>query len=281
MRIVLARELRYRLSEVPKRTVDVATAHIKEYYFRYTDRELTMSPQIFFIHIEKTAGSSIVKSLIEPNVPNNRRVGTVRSYLKNRSADCAHGHSPHGFHRFTKRPVEYITMLRDPVDRAVSWYYFIKDLVRTDLWRRHPLRDYADSVTLVEFYQNPACSNIQARWMAGLYYHKAYPALHRSALFQRKLLAVAKSNLDDCIAFGLQSEFDASVRIFQETLGWERYDPVPRQAKTKKRPSVSEIEELNPRVLPALRASHVLDQELYDYAVQRFKERLRATPVAN
>ncbi len=232
-----------------------------------------MTPQIIFIHIPKAAGSSLIESLIAPNVDDLRHVGNLRSYLKNRDADGVRGHNPYGFHYFTRRPVKYITVLRDPVERAVSWYYFIKGLVRTDLWKRHRLRDYADSVTLVEFYENPELSNLQTRQLAGLFYHKAYPVFHRSSLFRRRLMHAAKTHLDECAAFGLQSRFDESVRLFQHTFGWSHFNAASRHMnKTRKRPSLEEIDDLNPAVLPALHEACELDYELYRYASRRFDE---------
>jgi hypothetical protein len=234
-----------------------------------------MTPQVIFVHIEKTAGSSIVKSLIEPNIDDNYRIRRLSSYIQHRDADCIHGHNPYGFHHFTQRPVEYIAMFRDPIDRAVSWYYFIKDLVRVDLWQRHPLRDYADSVTITEFYQNPKFANMQARFMAGLHYHRAYPLMHRSAKFRDALLKAAIRNTRKCKAIGLQERFGESVELFQKAMHWGKYEPVPRQAKTKKRPSLQEINELNPQVLPDLRAAHRLDQRLYDFAGTLFEDQLK------
>lgn len=234
----------------------------------------TAPPQTIFIHIEKTAGSSLLASLIKPNTSHHERVGGPRAYLPHRNASCISGHVPYGLHWLTTRPVRYFTMLRDPIDRAVSWYYFIKDLVRTDLWKPHPLREYADSVTLVEFYQNPRYANMQTRFLAGWTYHKIYPLMHHSAAFQRQTLRAAKRHLRACAAFGLQHRYDESVMLFRDVFGWDKYQPVPPQARTKKRPSLQEIDDLNPTVLPRLRASHQLDLELFEYATEHFDEQL-------
>lgn len=229
--------------------------------------------QIFFVHIEKTAGTSLLESLIKPNVDSHQRTD-ASSYVKYRNADCVSGHMPHGLHLLSRRPVEYVTMLRDPIDRATSWYYFIKDLDRTDLWKPHPLREYADSVTLAEFYQNPRYSNRQTRFLAGWPYHKAYPAVHRSTIFKKSMLRAAKKHLRDCTAFGIQDRFDDSVSLFQEVFEWDRYEPVPPKKETGDRPTLEEINELNPTVIPELRKSHDLDLELYQYATKLFEERL-------
>lgn len=237
-------------------------------------------PQVFFIHIEKTAGSSLIDWLILPNVADNHRIGSLKSYLPVRNTDCVHGHAPYGYHVVAGRPVEYATFLREPVDRAVSYYYFIKDLVRVDLFERHPLRDYADSVTISQFFRNPKHSNIQCRFLAGAAYHKAYPLLHRSAHFRRSMLHAAIRNLDRCRVFGIQESFDESVRRFQEAFDWSACEPGTRLSRTRKRPTLGEIDELNPAILPSLRQSHALDIQLYQQALARFNTDSAQTPVA-
>ncbi len=87
-------------------------------------------PQLFFIRIEKTAGGSILRSLIQANVQTYYLEGGYRafsSYWQGRHADCVHGHVPYGLQVLTRRPVQYIAMLREPVDRVVSFYHFIRE----------------------------------------------------------------------------------------------------------------------------------------------------------
>ena len=226
--------------------------------------------QTVFVHIEKTAGSSLLKGLVEENCRDHRRMSRLISYLQNRDAECISGHFPYGVHHFNRRDVKYITMLRDPIDRAVSWYYFIKDLERTDLWKPHPLRSYADSVTISEFYQNKKYADRQARFIAGYVYHKMYPIMYKNRFFRDSLLNSAQNNLRNMYAFGIQEKYKDSVKLFMDKLGWPTYNEVPRQAKTKKRPSIEEINKLNPRVIPSLRESHQLDIALYRYARDLF-----------
>ena len=179
------------------------------------------------------------------------------------------------------RPLDYITMLRDPVDRAVSFYYYVKDIVRIDLVERHPLRDYADSVTISKFYENPSMSNIQTRYMAGFIYNKMYPIMFKNTRFVDTMLAAAKRNLTECRAFGIQGQFDASVKLIQKRMGWTEYVPLDaKAAKTKDRPSYEEIDRYNKRVIPSLRNSHRLDQELYRYAVELFTAETQAEGIA-
>ena len=115
-------------------------------------------------------------------------------------------------------PPRYITFFRDPVNRAVSYYYFIKDCDRK--LYLHPLRYFADSMDLTGFYCNRRLQNMQTHFIAGYFaseMHLRLPWLYTG----RRLLAKAKSNLDrHYLAYGLQERFEESLVIFQERLGW-------------------------------------------------------------
>ena len=73
------------------------------------------------------------------------------------------GHCPYGLHLLTrKKHIQYINFLRDPVESSDTKLY------------RPPLRDYADSVSLKEFYENKNFQNLQTRFIAGLLQHSLY-----------------------------------------------------------------------------------------------------------
>src|SRR5882724_3637635 len=69
--------------------------------------------------------------------------------------DFLDGHYPYGIHRFGSgsTPITYITILREPLDRAISNYYFVKQCDTADY--QHP--DLADvkRSDLGEFFSLP------------------------------------------------------------------------------------------------------------------------------
>lgn len=236
------------------------------------------------LHIEKTSATSIRKSVLEPNL-SCRRVGSMRAALAERvragaggragpqgadPVDCYHGHVAHGFHHVVGIQPRYVTVLRDPVDRAVSFYYFVKDIERTDLFERHPLRDYADSVTVAQFFENPRFANVQTRRLAGIAYDRAYPRLHGSRSFTRAMLAAARAHLDAMPVFGLQEAFAESQGRFMAFVGTDRCVEGLREKATGRRMSLEEIRAVRPSLIDRLNAAHALDNELYAYAVERF-----------
>ncbi|MCP4165713.1 MAG: sulfotransferase family 2 domain-containing protein [Chloroflexi bacterium] len=198
------------------------------------------------------------------------------SYWQGRHADCVHGHVPYGLQVLTRRPVQYITMLREPVDGAVSFYYFVRESGRLNNHNIHPFQKYADSVSLVEFYQHPNHTDRQARYLAGMHFHRAYPYLHQNPRFRAALIAAAKKHLADCVAFGIQARFKEAIAYFQTALQWPHYNEIPRRNVTQHRPKIDSLKEQEPEIYQALEQANALDRELYAFAEVLFGERYAA-----
>ena len=214
-----------------------------------------------------------MRELVEPNFVPEKMYGyrTLKRFVKDIREDYqfVRGHVPYGLHRFTNRPVRYITFLRDPIDRAISFYYFVQqdgDHPST----RHPLCDYAESVSLKEFYQNKAFQNYQTRFISGFLGTKFYNVFG-SKLLQSTVLNGAKRNLKEHYeCFGLLEERDKSLALFRQMFNWGETQSVPHQKKTRNRPRVNDMDL---ETLAALKAGNSLDIELYDYAVRLFHQK--------
>ncbi|MCM3901921.1 MAG: sulfotransferase family 2 domain-containing protein [Pyrinomonadaceae bacterium] len=223
---------------------------------------------LIFIHIPKTAGSTL-RPIMDRNHPRDvickldflprdldaflRLPEPARSRIR-----VLQGHFPFGLHKHLVVPSDYLTILRNPVDRIISMYYWIhgnQDHVLNKLVRAMSLKDFADSGFEIT-------ANHQTSLISGL-----------TANSNSDALAVAKKHLQDEItAFGLNERFDESLLLFKKRLGWKHVF-YSRRNVTRSRPRGTEVPD---SVLDVIQKHNSLDLELYEFARQRFDETISA-----
>ena len=225
-------------------------------------------PLVVFQHLPKTAGSTL-RGIIHRQYGSSRILPLYASSFGEELAaippsqmdrlGAVMGHFYFGAHTFLSKPYIYITMLRDPVDRVISRYYFA---------RRSPLDDLYDSVrgmSLREFAETWV-DNDQTRLLAG-----KYGALSSETCSYDELLSVAKENLAKHFAVvGITEEFDRSLILMKRILGW-RNPFYMRRNVTRARPRKGEISQ---ETLHSIEANNKLDLELYRYAKKLFQEQI-------
>ena len=150
-------------------------------------------PIDFFIHVPKTAGTTMLR-IIEDRYP----PGSVESlYLAPPEEAAARiarigpqtrivaGHVDYGYSRNFPRPFRAFAMLREPVDRAISLFYFVKSEPS------HPShQEVVDGAITIEAMSREQ-GGMQARFIAG--YSPTEPVA------PDVLLAKAKENLAQII----------------------------------------------------------------------------------
>jgi hypothetical protein len=156
------------------------------------------------------------------------------------------GHVPFGLHADLPQKCTYTTLLRDPVERIISYYYYI--LRRTEHFQHQMVVDAKMSLAdYVEFKQD---------WV-----HNG------QALPPDELLRRAIDNLERHFpVIGLTERFDESLARIGRRLAWPR---VGYQATnvTKDRPKQTHVA---PALLERIRELNRLDLQLYDWAARRF-----------
>lgn len=224
-------------------------------------------PLIIFMHIPKTAGRTlraIIRRQYRPEevcTTNRQEREPFSAFTRLTAAEQARlrvvqGHFAYGLHEHTDRPVLYVTMLRQPAARAISYYRFIRDNPH------HTHHAAANALGLTGFVRERVSKGIDNGQLR-------YLAAAEDAPFgecTEEMLALALQRLEErFIAVGLVEAFDDSILLMRQALGWRLpvYKPVNVSKHQVRR------EELSEEVLEALAAYNQLDQRLYDYACRR------------
>jgi hypothetical protein len=236
---------------------------------------------VFFLHIPKTAGSAL-GSFLQHRFPvgSIHWVGTGAAERERPSLlhgpRLVAGHV--GFEMvglFAERP-RIITFFRNPLDRAISNFYFYRQLGSEGLARYGvgPAFHRVADLSIRKFMeQEPVAAhsilgNAQTRMLAGE--HGAEPS---SASLEK-----ARQNLAECEFIGLTERIPESMSLLCRTMGWPPTDTLPQVNVTDGRPSCDELD-LHTRQL--LWEWTRLDQELYSFAESLFDRRLCAIDAAS
>ena len=172
------------------------------------------------------------------------------------------GHMPFGLHKLLPQQSTYITVLRDPIDRAVSEYYYALSRVV------HPEHRMMKKLTLDQYIRSTTYANVQTRLIAGVY--TGYDFL--SGDCTSETLEIAKNNLSRYFSLiGLTERFDESLALAKLTFGWQLRQYADFNV-TSVRPSKDNIP-LQVRELIAER--YQFDIQLYEYATDLFDRMMR------
>ena len=182
------------------------------------DRESIQSSQttddaVIFLHVPKTAGTTLNR-LIEWEYPvlqmysvdpvlflwsskhlrklSARRLQTIRMFK---------GHMLFGLHEILPQKATYITVLRDPIDRVLSAFYFMRT------YKLHPLywKFRRENWTLEDFVKRSLRTNVQCKIVAGAEYE---------APCTTEICATAMENIErNFTVVGLSERFEESLAL--------------------------------------------------------------------
>lgn len=223
-----------------------------------------------FLHIPKTGGMTLrtatrwiygwngvhttPKDVLHPEQ-------VASSLQDSKNTRLVRGHLSYGLHDYVSVPCRYFTMLREPVARVISLYYYIK--------RGWPESDVA-SLSLGEYIESghhAYVPNDQTRRLAG----PPFP----SDLSAPSLLERAQNHLQSpTLAFGVTERFDEGLIYLKRQLEWPRQPLYVRTNTSHNRPSK---EDIPPSVLKRIRDQNRLDIQLYEEATEQLQENLAAS----
>ena len=261
---------------------------------------------VIFSHIPKTAGSTvniIIDSNYEHifnfyprrNPPSSKLPDWINDFQEAMVAlkddpkpKLLRGHFGLGVHELLGVDnCIYITVLRDPVDRVISHYYFLDQV--ENFFDNSDSALSKDNMTLEDFvYQRKSIitDNLQTRFVSGLgwqrnQYKNVWREVHNKNFkveygdCTEEMLACAKENLKNHVIFGLQSRFSESLDLFKNVLRWKNVDFDTKRNVNKKKPK---RDELDPDLIKFIERENYLDIELHKYALEIFDEQLEISP---
>ena len=234
-------------------------------------------PVYLFTHVPNTGGLSFSKRVFNSSFSEDEQysfLGLRRFLSQNHQGHrLIYGHFPYGMNRLLPfRQCKSVSILRDPVDRAVSEYHHARQFYGALVRSGSPIEPafrLAGELSLEDYCC--ANQNVQTMFLAGFPFWPASKRFIKLAS-SRNVLDIALKNLQQNYSFvGLMERFEDSVRLFswQENL---KAQPVFETKSTTGRPRLAEIDET---ILESIRSSNQLDIELYDRASKLFADKFQ------
>ena len=228
-------------------------------------------PRLVFLHLPRTGGTALAKDILFPNFPrsywchvNYRQdlepVGGAHDPLRWTESRRGRvrllaGHMPVDFAQYFPGPSEYVTLLRDPIARTISDYYFCRRN------RTNPAHEAARKYSLIEFVErgHGLTHNCYARWLS----NAIYGAVYRT---DDEMLEAARKNLTTFAFVGITELFDASVRRICEKCGLTQY-PLSSRNRNDATPRGKDVSVAARRVIYR---HNELDRAIYEEFRKRF-----------
>ena len=233
--------------------------------------EPAVDEAVIFLHVPKTAGTTLNR-LIEWEYPvlqiysvdpvlftwsskhlrglSPRRLQSIRMFK---------GHMLFGLHEVLPQPATYITVLREPVDRVLSAFYFMRS------YKLHPLywKFRRENWTLEDFVNRSPRTNVQCKIIAGAEYEAPCTA---------EICARAMENIErHFTVVGLSERFEESLALMKLRYGW-KLESYSSFNVTRARPRKRDLPQ---STLDLIVEKNSFDVALYDFASKRFEEAVR------
>ncbi|MGI8890093.1 MAG: sulfotransferase family 2 domain-containing protein [Chthoniobacterales bacterium] len=233
-----------------------------------------LNEAVIFLHLPKTAGTT-VNRLIEWEYP-LAEMYSVDPVLFRWSAAHMHklsperlkkirmfkGHMTFGLHETLPQPATYITVLRDPVDRVISAFYFMRS------YKLHPLywKMRRENLTLEDFVRRSQRDNIQAKIVAGALYE---------TICTPDILEQAKHNIRHHFSVvGFSERLEESLALMKLRFGWH-LNTYSSFNVTRSRPKKKDLPK---STLDLIHEKNAFDIELYEFGREHFEKAVAANP---
>jgi hypothetical protein len=220
-----------------------------------------------FIHIQKTAGTSVTETVWQYYVDSIISHGDFMNHTPEslKQFRFVSGHFGFEFVRELVATRYSFTFLRDPVERVLSFYYFC----RTRDPKEYEIYAAAHQMPLADFLRAGRAPGLvyahisdQQAWQLAWGWQRPQVRMKRDVP-NDELLALAKANLRKLSFVGFAETFDADFRKIMTDLGLPPPAKAPRSNATGPRPGKAS---LTAEELQLIREVTPLDQAIYDEA---------------
>lgn len=224
-----------------------------------------------FIHIPKTGGTTIVDTLSRQILFNKfQRLNPTRfthpkdfldgvadileKVISASKVDVVGGHFGFAAHPKLTDPSEYFTVLRDPIERVISEYYFMK---YKGMYYQHLIE--SENLSLEEYIHHPETfylNNLQTRLISGVSYESGEEVT-------RAMYDLALKNLKKFKVFGLTEDMGSTLALFYLVLEWKR---IPYYLKSNVNDQRPKRESISQQEIDSIRERDKYDLMLYHEA---------------
>ena len=216
--------------------------------------------EIIFIHIPKTGGTTI-NSAMNGTYWQTKPGYNYRHILTDKSSNS-------GDLFLSKNKTKYqnekiFMMLRHPVDRLVSEYYFINNRNEfTHLIKSKPK-------TFEEYVNSPQTQNYVINFLKG---NRMYSTVRPT---DEDLSSIIDSIDTLPIHVGIFEQFSESLSYFTKHIGIEWKKDIPIKRMTIRRPK---IENLSEELIQLIEKNNDLDLKLYEHCLKKFQQESELKP---
>jgi hypothetical protein len=229
---------------------------------------------VIFLHLPKTAGTTLNRLIeweyrlsemysVDPvlfqwSAAHMRKLPLPRL----RKTRMFKGHMLFGLHQTLPQSSTYITVLRDPVERVLSAFYFMRS------YKLHPLywKLRREKWTIDEFVERLTRDNVQCKIIAGADYH----APCTEAISEK-----ASQHLSQYFSVvGLSERFEESLALMKLRFGWQLKSYSSFNV-TRTRPKKGD---LSSTTLDLIRERNRFDIALYQHAATLFEAAVSKQP---
>tara|TARA_B100000470_G_scaffold12375_1_gene8565 strand:+ start:4188 stop:5015 length:828 start_codon:yes stop_codon:yes gene_type:complete len=224
-----------------------------------------MKDLFIHLHIPKTGGTTLrdiiqrqyrsEKILMIPKLEESENILKEVSTSQINQLKLIQGHLKYGLHNHFHRRAKYFAIIRDPINRVLSTYYYVLSQ------KNNPqnLSTSNNQMTIYDFVQsgvNPFLINGQTQLISGKTGEIDNPIIESEELF-----SLAKENIEnDFLFLGITEMFDETILILKNMLGWHMpYYSIAN--RTKKKPNYDAV---NPTIISFIKEHNQLDIKLYN-----------------